>query len=99
MHQSPPTVVSSGGGLLAAHPPLRTVRESFPSYGSSRSNRCTGPGHAAVTERRMEHCELSYAPRKTAALLEVFGVALVIGIGCPPDLDMAFNHGTSQQVE
>src|SRR5260221_13269856 len=29
--------MSSRGGLLPARPPLRTVRESFPSYGSSRS--------------------------------------------------------------
>src|SRR4051794_24356366 len=28
----------SRGGLLPAHPPLRTVRESFPSYGSSLSD-------------------------------------------------------------
>ena len=27
----------SRDGLLPAHPPLRTVRESFPSYGSSKS--------------------------------------------------------------
>src|SRR5438477_8688643 len=32
--------VPSRGGLLPARPPLRTVLESFPSYGSSRSNRC-----------------------------------------------------------
>src|ERR1035441_1818677 len=43
---------SSGGGLLPARPPLRTVLESFPSYGSSRSNRCALCGHAAATERR-----------------------------------------------
>ena len=31
---------SSRGGLFPARPPLRTVLESFPSYGSSRFNRC-----------------------------------------------------------
>src|SRR5438477_11278684 len=47
--------VPSRGGLLPARPPLRTVLESFPSYGSSRSNRCAHCGHAAATERRMEY--------------------------------------------
>ena len=31
----PVTTMPSRGGLLPARPPLRTVRESFPSYGSS----------------------------------------------------------------
>ncbi len=37
---------------VASPPPLRTVLESFPSYGSSRSNRCALCGHAAATEQR-----------------------------------------------
>ena len=49
---NPRIFMSSGGGLLPARPPLRTVLESFPSYGSSRSNRCALCGHAAATERR-----------------------------------------------
>ena len=35
-----------------ARTPLRTVRESFPSYGSSLPNRSPCCGHAAATERR-----------------------------------------------
>jgi hypothetical protein len=41
-HLSTPTSAvrtPSRGGLFPARPPLRTVLESFPSYGSSRSNR------------------------------------------------------------
>ena len=41
-------------GRLPVHAPLRTVRESFPSYGSSRSNRCALRGHAAAAERRTQ---------------------------------------------
>ena len=39
------------------------------------------------------------APGKAPALLKVFGVLRVVGLGLPFDLNMAFNAGAGQTVE
>src|SRR5436190_889916 len=40
-----------------------------------------------------------YAPCKAAALVEVIGVSWIVGVGCPADLDMAFDLGMAHPVE
>src|SRR2546427_6093277 len=42
---------------------------------------------------------ISYAPNETAALLEVFGVAWVVGVSCPPDFEMALNCRAGQPID
>ena len=42
---------------------------------------------------------LAYAPGKTTALGEVLSVAWVVGVGCPPDLDMTFDSGAGHPVK
>ena len=39
------------------------------------------------------------APGEAATLLEVFGVGGIIGIGFPPDFDVAFNLGAGHPIE
>src|SRR5205085_3724800 len=99
----------SGSGLLPARPPLRTVLESFPSYGSSPSNQCRWWWHLAAipsTNRLTSHgwavrvgCPwFPDAPDEAATLLEVFGVGGIVGIGFPFDFDMAFNLGAGHPI-
>src|SRR6059036_559955 len=94
----------SGSGLLPARPPLRTVLESFPSYGSSPSNQCRWPWHLAAilsTNRfvfrrwsvRVGCPVLPNSPGEAATLLEVGGVGWVVGVGLTPDLNVALNLG------
>ena len=110
---SRPLALPSRGGLWPARPPLRTVRESFPSYGSSRSNRCALSWAPAAIERRWNTSFTlraggnrfgfpstpTYAPDKTAALVEVFGVAWVVGVSCPPDFEMALDYRAGQPID
>ena len=39
------------------------------------------------------------SPRKTAATLKILSVSWVVGICLSSDLDMAFNHGTTERVQ
>src|ERR1017187_6768323 len=52
---------------VASRPPLRTVLESFPSYGSSQSDRCTYCEHAAAIERRIECVQVPHRAVGTGA--------------------------------
>src|ERR1700693_3616422 len=98
----------SGGGLLPARPPLRTVRESFPSYGSSLSNRCAlvwarggklqpvrdDSSRTLTLGRRCVSRRRSPAPPFGAARLEVSSVVWIVGVGGPADFDMALDFGS-----
>jgi len=104
---------SSGGRLLPAHPPLRTVRESFPSYGSSLSNRgllveaCGGICQPVFEDSRLRLRTgrqsvsrlITHAPSRAVARLEVTGVVWVVGVCSPADFDMALNGGAGGSVE
>src|SRR5580765_4748857 len=98
---------SSGSGLSPARSPLRTVRESFPSYGSSLSNRCSrvwalggisqpmrdNASGALSLGRRSVSLALAPAPPSAAARLEVSRVVRIVGIGGPTNFDMALDSG------
>lgn len=98
---------------MPARPPLRTVRESFPSYGSSLSNRCTlvwarGGELQPVCDdssrrwgpgRRNGSRAWAHASTETAALFEVSRVMWVVGVCGPSDFDMALYFGAGGQVE
>src|SRR5256885_1462036 len=97
---------SSGSGLLPTRPPLRTVRESFPSYGSSLSNRCSrvwarggisqpmrDNASGALSLGRSVCPALAPAPPTAAARLEVSRAVRVVGIGGPTNFDMALDSG------
>src|SRR6267142_2568181 len=106
----------STGSVQAGCPartPLRTVRESFPSYGSSLSNRCSlvwarggrpqpmcDASTWPVTLGRYDVSRsLVTAPLFRAAQFEVSGVVWVVGIGSPTDFNMALYSGAGGLIQ
>jgi hypothetical protein len=61
-----PGAAPSGSGALPLRPPLRTVRESFPSYGSSISKRLPW-GEAREANRFAPPCDGHLGPSRLAA--------------------------------
>ena len=41
----------------------------------------------------------TYAPDETEALLEVFGVAWVVGVSFPPDFEMALDYRAGPPID
>src|SRR6266850_4634101 len=103
----------SRGGLLPARPPLRTVLESFPSYGSSLSNLCAlmwvrggklqpmrDESNGRLTlGRRCVSRGLAPAPPSGAAHFEVSSVVRIVGICGPTDFDMALDSSVGGFVQ
>src|SRR5215471_17555214 len=100
-------------GRLTPPTPLRTVRESFPSHGSSLSKDAPVRGIPAIgwinvsilspLYARQDHLTSAFAgkgpPGKTPAALKILGVDWVIRVGLSSDLDMAFKHCAGDGVQ
>src|SRR6266567_3586692 len=91
---------------LPAHAPLRTVRESFPSYGSSLSSPVLWcevgrqSGQRKYCPVRLGRAGLSTnAPREAAALPKILRVNWVVGVGIPSHLDVAVNSSADRLIE
>src|SRR2546422_11748241 len=93
---------------LPAQAPLRTVRESFPSHGSSLSKISLCRGDPAIRflctsilscHRIPAGCECTgfsngiRSPGETSPLLKILDILRLVGIGFSPNLDVALDHG------